>query len=147
MHSLSKLSRLKRKTLQNPWMTKGLLKSSKRKQKLYEKFLKKRTSRNESIYKAYESLFESLKKKSKKIYYTRHLENYQNFIKNSWDVIEEIIAGAKSTKGSIPRRMIIDSQETFDQRKIANCFNKFFVDIGPKLASISVTRKQNLTSI
>ena len=32
---------VKRKTLQNPWMTKGLLKSSKRKQKLYEKFVKK----------------------------------------------------------------------------------------------------------
>ena len=33
---------VKRKTLQNPWMTKDLLKSSKRKQKLYEKFLKKK---------------------------------------------------------------------------------------------------------
>ena len=71
-------------------MTKGLLKSSKRKQKLYETFLKKRTSRNESIYKAYKSLFESLKKKFKKNYYTRRLENYQNDIKKSWDVIKEI---------------------------------------------------------
>ena len=32
--------------------------------------------------------------------------------------------------------MIIDGQEIFDQGKIANCFNKFFVDIGPKLASM-----------
>ena len=117
-------------------MTKGFLKSSKRKQKLYEKFLKKRTTRNESIYKAYKSLFESLKRKSKKIYYTRRLENYQNDIKKSWDVIKEIIVGAKSTKGSFPRRMIINGQEIFDQGNIANCFNKFFVDIGPKLASM-----------
>ena len=58
---------VKKKNLQNPWMTKGLLKPSKRKQKLYETFLKKRTPRNESIYKAYKSLFESLKEKSKKI--------------------------------------------------------------------------------
>ena len=107
MHFLSKLSPLKKKTLQKPWMTKGLLKSSKRMQKLYEKFFKKRTTRNESIYKAYKSLFESLKRKSKKIYYTRRLENYQNDIKKSWDVIQEIIAGVKSTKGSFPRRMII----------------------------------------
>ena len=57
---------VKRKTLQNPWMTKGLLKSSKRKQKLYEKFVKKRSPRNENIYKAYKSLFDSLKKKPKK---------------------------------------------------------------------------------
>ena len=33
---------LVKKTLQNPWMTEGLLKLSKRKQKLYEKFLKKK---------------------------------------------------------------------------------------------------------
>ena len=44
--------------------------------------------------------------------------------------------GPKSTKSSFPRRMIIDGQEIFDQVKIANSFNKFFVDIGPKLASM-----------
>ena len=126
---------VKRKTLQNPWMTKGLLKSSKRKQKLHEKFVKK-SPRNENIYKAYKSLFESLKKKSKKNYYTRRLENYQKDIKKSWDVIKEIIGGAKSTKDIFPKRMIIDDQEISDQGKIANCFNKFFEDIGPKLASM-----------
>ena len=58
---------VKKKIMQNPWMTNGLLKSSKRKQKFYEKFLRKRTSRNESIYKAYKSLFESLKRKTKRV--------------------------------------------------------------------------------
>ena len=117
-------------------MTKGLLKLSKRKQKLYEKLLKKGTPRNESIYKAHKFLFESLKKKSKKIYYTRRLENYQNDIKKSWDVLKEIIGGTKSTKGSFSKRMIIDGQEIFNREKIANCFNNFFVDIGLKLASM-----------
>ena len=32
--------------------------------------------------------------------------------------------------------MIIDNQEIHDQGKTANCFIKFFVDIGPKLASM-----------
>ena len=40
---------VKRKTLQNPWMTKGLLKSSKRKQKLYKKFVKKGSPRNDFL--------------------------------------------------------------------------------------------------
>ena len=44
--------------------------------------------------------------------------------------------GAKSTKGIFSKRMIIDDQEISDQGKIANCFNMFFVDIGPKLASM-----------
>ena len=41
--------------------------------------------------------------------------------------------GAKSAKDNFPRRITIDGQEIFDQGKIKNCF---FVDIGPKLASI-----------
>ena len=31
--------------------------------------------------------------------------------------------------------MVIDGIETFDQNKIANGFNKYFTEIGPKLAS------------
>ena len=49
-------------------MTKGIAKSSKRKQKFYEKFLKHRTRETELAYKAYKNLFESLKKKAKKKY-------------------------------------------------------------------------------
>ena len=41
-------------------MNKGLLKSSKRKQKLYEKFAKK-SPQNENLNNSYKSLFESLK--------------------------------------------------------------------------------------
>ena len=36
---------IKTKTLLNPWFTKGIKKSSKKKQKLYEKFLKKGTKK------------------------------------------------------------------------------------------------------
>ena len=79
--------------------------------------MKKRSTRNENIYKAYKSLFESLKKNSKKSYYTRRLENYQNDIKKSWDMIKEIIGAVKSTKGIFPKRIII---EISDQGKIAN---------------------------
>ena len=35
----------------SPWITKGISKSSKKKQRLYEKFLKNRTPKNEETYK------------------------------------------------------------------------------------------------
>ena len=60
---------LKLKNVSNPWITKGLQKSSKKKQKFYDKFLKSKTNKNEKKYKTYKSLFETLKEKSKKIYY------------------------------------------------------------------------------
>ena len=44
--------KLKSKNLfTSPWITRGIIKSSKRKQKLYEKYLKRKTPRNEGIYK------------------------------------------------------------------------------------------------
>ena len=60
----------KRKTFLNKSLDgKGLQKSPKRKQKLYERFLKNRTDQNEKRYKNYKSLFEILKEKSKKLFY------------------------------------------------------------------------------
>ena len=61
--------RLKAKHIQSPWITKGIAKSSKRKQELYEKFLKHLTRETELAYKSHKNLFESLKKKAKKKYY------------------------------------------------------------------------------
>ena len=62
--------RVKLKNLMKPWVTKGIAKSSRKKQKLYEKYLKKRTFENQKIYKNYKSLSESIKKKSKKLCYS-----------------------------------------------------------------------------
>ena len=52
------------KNLASPWKTKGILKPSRRKQKLYEMFLKRKTTRDEENYKNYKKLFESVKKKA-----------------------------------------------------------------------------------
>ena len=59
-----------------PWMTKGLLKSSKKKQRLHEKFLKRKTLENERKYKTYKNLFEKTKKKSKIDYYSSFLNKH-----------------------------------------------------------------------
>ena len=58
--------KLKAKDLESSWITRGIKKSSKRKQRLHEKFFKKWTEKNELEYKNYKKLFESVKKHSKK---------------------------------------------------------------------------------
>ena len=55
--------RLKQKKHFTPWIIRDIKKSSKRKQKLYEKFLKHRTISNEEKYKTYKKLFELIKRK------------------------------------------------------------------------------------
>ena len=57
---------LKDKDINSPWISKGLKKSSKTKQRLYIKFVKAKTLEDESKYKIYKSLFKKLRKKKLK---------------------------------------------------------------------------------
>ena len=74
---------IKVKDLQAPWISKGLKKSSKQKQKLYIKFLKSKSTQNEQIYKNYKHLFEKLRKKAKQTYYPSLLKDCQNEMKRT----------------------------------------------------------------
>ena len=73
--------KIKRKSFSSPWMTKGLAKPSKKKQILYEKFLKNRKPEKGLNYKQYKTLFKSLKKKSKKNYYSDLIDSHKYNIK------------------------------------------------------------------
>ena len=64
---------MNKEDLKNPWVTRGIKKSSKRKQKLYVKFLNKRNSKNELEYRKYKKLFAPIKKGPKKeLLFERH---------------------------------------------------------------------------
>ena len=52
--------KVKFKSDQSPWITKRMAKSSKKKQRLYEKFLKNRTPKNEETCKTCKNLFETI---------------------------------------------------------------------------------------
>ena len=52
-HFPLKKRKLKTKDLKSPWISAGIKKSSKRKQRLYTKFLKSRNQKNETEYKNY----------------------------------------------------------------------------------------------
>ena len=56
-------------------------------------------------------------------------------MKKTWETIKQIIVKTKTFKNDILKRMVIDGIETFDRNKIANGFNKYVTEIGPKLAS------------
>ena len=66
--------KVKFKSNQSPWITKGIAKSSKKKQSLYEKFLKNKTPKNEETYK---NLFETIKRRTKKTFYSEKLQKFQ----------------------------------------------------------------------
>ena len=126
---------VKEKTIRCPWMTPGLIKSSKRKQKLYNKFLKNKSIINEQNYKSYKGLFEKVKKTSKQRHYSSILERYKNDIKRKWDVMKEIIGKSKIKTECLPKSLIVNQVKITDQKEIADNFNKYYSNVGKNLAS------------
>ena len=73
--------KLKSKDLQSPWITNNIKKFSKRKQRLYEKFLINWNEKNELEYKTYKKPFESIKKRSKKLHFSNLVLKYKHIKK------------------------------------------------------------------
>ena len=116
-------------------MTKDLVKSSKKKQRLCEKFLKNRNPEKELNYKQNKTLFESLKKKSKKNYYSDLIDSHKYNIKKMWNIMKEIIENKRVTNAHLPNFITVKNREIFDKKETAKAFNSYFVNIGPNLAA------------
>ena len=132
---LTKRIRVKFKNLMNHWVAKGIAKSSKKEKRLYEKYLKKSTLENKKIYRNYKSLFDSIKKKSKKLYYFEQLLKLQKNAKQECKVMKETIGKAKLHTSHFPKKLPVNKINLFDKADIANELNKFFANIGIELAS------------
>ena len=74
--------KLKVKGIQSPWITSGIKKSFKRKQHLHKKFLKTRNQKSKLEYKNYKNLFETIKERLKKLYYSILIIKCKGNIKN-----------------------------------------------------------------
>ena len=116
-------------------MTNGLKKSSKRKQKLYNKFLKSRSIVDENNYKNYKNLFQKLLKKSKSNHYSNQLNKHKSDSKKTWQIINEITGRKKLSSDTFPKSVKHGGTIFYDKHKICTEFNKYFVNVGPNLAS------------
>ena len=98
-----KVKEIKTKNLLSSWVTKGIKRSSKRKQKLYENFLKNKSPKNEKEYKDYKQLLEKIKKDSKKKYFQEKFSFYKNDIKNTWKTLKDVIGKTKINENRLPK--------------------------------------------
>ena len=55
---------------------------------VFMKFLKNLNGKNELEYKTYKKLFESIKKRSKKLHFSNLILKYEHNIKKTWEVIK-----------------------------------------------------------
>ena len=117
-----------------PWITKGLLKSIKTKNKLYKECKKRPTERRITKFKEFRNKLHNLIRISKRTFYNNKFQTSKNDMKKTWKTINNILGRKKS---ALIQAQFKNShgENISDPQLIANDFNDFFVNIGPKLAS------------
>ena len=104
----------KSKTLKNTWITKGILKFSKRKQRVSDKFLKSKTYEHEIVIKTTVSYLNRLKKEpSRDITQTWHF-----IVKKSWEIMKEVIWKGKLLNNLLLKHLISNNRNIFDQKPL-----------------------------
>ena len=128
----------KYKHKKNKWISSGILKSIKSKDKLYT--MLKSTNCNDPIYESrllnfqtYNKILKCSIRTAKRIYYNNQFEIFRNDIRKTWSTINEVLH--KTTKSKeFQDTFMINGNLINDKATIANKFNEYFVEIGPKLA-------------
>ena len=122
------------KSFNSPWMTTGLLESRKNKQKLFSKKMRKPCPENIQRFKDYNNLYTRLIRKAKHQYFNDKFLQFTNNSKKTWQTINEVL-GRNKNVSDIPNTFISNENVLSSDFEIAEGFNKFFANIGPKLAS------------
>ena len=122
------------KSFRSPWMSNGLLKSSKTKNKLFSKYKSKPTLINSQAFKNYNAIFNRCKKAAKKAYYFKQFETHKTNIRQTWTLIRDVIGTRAKKRENLPAFFRENKEVLSNPLDIANGFNKFFAGIGPQLA-------------
>ena len=133
---VTKKSRNKRDIPLHPWMTKGLLVSRKKKEKLLTEKLKLKTLEAKANFYEYKKIYEKLITKAKTAFYKREFESAVGDPKRTWELLREATKlGNKNSKSAFPSTFRTEEGETSSKLDIANGFNQYFATVGSKIAA------------
>ena len=121
--------------IRQPWMSAGLLKSSRTLDKFYRKQIGKAHEHPAYIkFKQFRNIYSGLKRQHKRKYYTDLFNQYSHDIRKQWSILRTII-GKTNDKSSLSDRFKLDTEFVTDPKTIANSFCDYFTNVGHKFAS------------
>lgn len=119
-----------------PWITKGILKSLQTKDKLHTKATNANSNKKTEFklaYDTYAKVYKKTVRMAKMNYWNNKLNEAKNDVKATWKNLNLILNRSKNKK-NLPDKFIYNNLEITDEYEIANHFNKFYINIGPSLA-------------
>jgi hypothetical protein len=120
-----KKSKIKRGGIHKPWLSKGLLKSIKRKNVLYRQYVSNPTYNRECFYKSYRNRLNHSLRLAKRLYYNEARDKSKSNLKRTWKILNEVINRKKKSL-KLPSMFKIDNQEISDPSVIADKFCSYF---------------------
>ena len=132
---LRPLSRRERKLNEKSWITKGILKSIKTKNKLFKSCYKCSEANKIELYKKYRNKLTHVKSFAKSQYYNKLLTENLSNPKKTWEVLGQIIEGRSKSRNKLPTSLKINGQicET-DSDEFLNQMCEYFANVGSNLS-------------
>ena len=115
-----------------PWLSDGIKKSIKMKNKLYLNQLQNPSVSNIEKYKVYKTHLNRLLRISERKHYEETLKENKYNSRKLWSVLRDVINKKKSSP--VPTQFMINGKKESDKGAIANKFNLYFTNIGNDLA-------------
>ena len=120
------------------WITSGIIKSIEFRDNLYKKWkMSPHDSPDYSILghnlKLYNKYLNQCIRTAKQEFYMREFAKYKNDIRKTWDTLKHIL-NKKKSKSEFPPYFIDKNRRISGSQNIADQFNEYFIQIGPKLA-------------
>lgn len=117
------------------WITTGLKISSRKKNKLYKRWLKTNNVREKEEYLQYKKHFEKLFYEAKCMYYNKVFDEKVNNMRQIWKSLGDILPTKKSDKNKLPIAKLVQNEVHIEEPKcIAECFNNYFSKVGDNIA-------------
>ena len=119
-----------------PWLTFGIIKSIKTKNKLFKLCYKQNKPNLVNKYKEYLKVLKQTIKKAKQSYYHEEIVKYKNNFQKQWGIINKILGRNKKNKCQIHEiNDINNNQKLTEDYAICNNLNQFFTKIGINMDS------------
>ena len=115
------------------WLSEGMKRSIKRKNKLFKRFKRSGKPEHEEEYKSYRNKLNKILSSAQRAYYAKILDENKSNLRKSWQILKDIINRKKQSKTCT--RFLVGNSITTDKSKIAQGFNNFYINVGPNLAS------------
>ena len=116
-----------------PWITKGIVRSTRVKARLFKDFKKNQSAAVYAKYKFYRDTINSLLRKSKKQYFKQYFIAHANDLKKTWKGINNIL----HRQGNLRITDIflnIDGKLVTDQKVVVNQMNNYYINVADNLA-------------